>query len=104
MASLQVRDFPEELYAELKVRAKQEHRSISQQAIIAIREHVAEGWERAKPIKVFPAKDDFARGETPNYLERRLKVLEEIHAMPKPYIPPDFPSTVELLHEAREER
>jgi hypothetical protein len=41
MPYLQVRDFPPELYQRLKQQAKSEHRSVSQQTIIAISEHIA---------------------------------------------------------------
>jgi hypothetical protein len=40
MPALQVRDFPAELYSCLRDCAKREHRSISQQTIIAVREHL----------------------------------------------------------------
>lgn len=38
MPALQVRDFPDELYAQLKECADREHRSIAQQTIVAVEE------------------------------------------------------------------
>jgi plasmid stability protein len=103
MASLQVRDFPLDLYEELKTRARQEHRSISQQTIIALREHVAEGMNKAQPISFAPTRGFAAQVERESRVERRRKVLAEIHALPKVKIPDDFPSSVEILREARGE-
>jgi hypothetical protein len=37
MAILQIRDFPEDLYAELRREAERSHRSIAQQAIVELR-------------------------------------------------------------------
>lgn len=103
MASLQVRDFPEELYDELKMRAKRENRSISQQTIIAVREHVTEDWNR-RPINAFRKEGEPSRGGAFQYLERRLKVFEEIDTLPRVVIPPGSPSIVEIIHEGRDER
>ena len=36
MPALQVRDFPDELYVELKACAEREHRSVAQQMIVAL--------------------------------------------------------------------
>lgn len=40
MPSLQVKDFPEDLYEELKEYAAEEQRSVSQQTIYCLREHL----------------------------------------------------------------
>jgi plasmid stability protein len=37
MASLQIRDLPDEVYEALAIRAKSEHRSLAQQAIVELR-------------------------------------------------------------------
>lgn len=37
MAILQIRDFPDDLYAELRREAERSHRSIAQQAIVELR-------------------------------------------------------------------
>ena len=41
MPALQVRDFPDELYVELKACAEREHRSVAQQMIVAAEEMLA---------------------------------------------------------------
>lgn len=38
MASLQIRDMPEELYQSLKARAEKDHRSLAQQALVLLSE------------------------------------------------------------------
>jgi plasmid stability protein len=38
MASLQIRDMPEDLYKSLKLKAEKDHRSLAQQAIILLSE------------------------------------------------------------------
>jgi antitoxin FitA len=38
MASLQIRDMPEELYESLKLRAEKDHRSLAQQALVLLSE------------------------------------------------------------------
>lgn len=40
MPALQVRDFPDKLYVELRQRAEQEHRSIAQQTIVAVESYL----------------------------------------------------------------
>ena len=57
MPLLQVRDFPSDIYEEIKAKAKQEHRTISQQTIVLI-------------------KDSLERNSSDK--DRRLKVLERI--------------------------
>jgi plasmid stability protein len=104
MASLQVRDFPAGLYEQLKARAKQEHRSVSQQTIIAIREHVAEAAARTRPISLSPVRKPWMDEDAQSRIERRKKLFAEIHAIPKVELPPDFPSIVEIVHEGRDER
>ena len=38
MASLQIRDMPEDLYESLKLKAEKDHRSLAQQAIVLLSE------------------------------------------------------------------
>ena len=38
MASLQIRDMPEDLYESLKLKAEKDHRSMAQQAVILLSE------------------------------------------------------------------
>lgn len=100
MGYLQVRDFPEELHEELRLLAKKEHRSVSQQTIIAIKEHVAKAADRAMENQVFGPG---SHGEV-DYGAKRRKVLEWIAATPKPSIPDISERTLRYIHEGREER
>ncbi|MDR2479123.1 MAG: hypothetical protein LBD48_07410 [Treponema sp.] len=59
MPLLQVRDFPEDLYAEIGFMAKQEHRTISQQTIVLIKQGL---------------------GKTETNKERRKRILAQIMA------------------------
>jgi hypothetical protein len=63
MPLLQVRDFPDDIYAELSYVARKEHRSIAQQTIVLIQKGL---------------------GRTETNRERRKRVLEEIAAMDVP--------------------
>jgi len=43
MASLQIRDMPDDLYESLKLRAEQDHRSVVQQALVLLSEALKAG-------------------------------------------------------------
>ncbi len=78
MPILQIRELPEHLYEKLKAVAKSEHRSIAQQALIAL----AKGLEiDADPVA------------------RRKAVLDELESFEIPDI--NFPDPVELIREDR---
>ena len=80
MPLLQVRDFPGDVYEELKYKAKQENRSIAQQAIVLIKNGLNE--------------------ELPSH-KRRRKILDEINSwtVPKSAKKIDF---VKWIREDRE--
>jgi len=103
MGYLQVRDFPEELHEELRLLAKKEHRSVSQQTVIAIREHVAQAADRAAANQVYWNDAFPKRRDEENYLARRRKVFERIAATPKPLIRPTAEDIVRLISEGRED-
>ncbi len=104
MAYLQVRDFPEDLHEQLRQLAKKEHRSVSQQTIVAIKEHIAQAADRAMKHQVASADAPAEKVGDVNYLERRRKVFERVAVLPKIEIPEGFPSVVEIIHEGRAER
>lgn len=104
MAYLQVRDFPEDLHEQLRILAKKEHRSVSQQTIVAIEECVNRAFERARPIDVSGTGVPHRSNRDGSYLERRKKVFERIKNTPKFDVPDDFPSITEIIHEGRAER
>ena len=97
MPYLQVRDFPPELYGRLKQRAKNEHRSVSQQTIIAINEHVASASARAKTETTVTTGAE-------ERIEKRQRLFARIKATPKPGELPSSDSIVELIHSGRESR
>jgi len=103
MGYLQVRDFPEDLHGELKLLAKNEHRSVSQQTIIAIKEHVAHAAERDKANQVNNAGGPFKSRGTTDYLDKRMKVFERIAATPKPFLDLKSEDIVRAIHEGRAE-
>ena len=79
MPLLQVRNFPEDLYAEISFMAKQEHRTISQQAVVLIQQGL---------------------GKKETNKERRKRILERIMAR-------EIPESVKAIDEVawiREDR
>ena len=96
MPALQVRDFPEELYEELRLCAQREHRSIAQQAVVAVQKYLA--------------KQDGYEGFTPDslvgtdYRERRNKVFERIDLLPQLDVSEGFPLPEEMIREMRDSR
>ena len=102
MPALQVRDFPEELYQLLRERAKQQHRSISQETVIAVQRHVASQPEASTSLlsqQVY--ESDEIKQER---LERKRAAFKRLAALPKIILPADFPSSVELVRELRDSR
>lgn len=111
MTALQVREFPDELYEQLKEYAASQHRSIAQQTIVAVERMLSEvqnaqsssttmhasGWN-PRIISFDTEANRQAR------IAKRQALFAEIATLPKMEIPDDFPSIVELIHEARDER
>lgn len=79
MPTLQVRDLPEDIYLQLNYLAEKEHRSITQEAIVLLKEGI-----------------DSKIGNK----DRRRKVLERISALK--LNGEDFPDPVALIREDRE--
>lgn len=128
MPALQVRDFPDDLYAELKSCAAKEDRSISQQTVHILREYLkaykrlagrsdwmvvpkAEtnvsglgGGAHSSSKRESYYCDTATEAERQARIEKRRKIFEEIEAFQHPEIPDDFPSPVELVRQGREER
>ena len=103
MGYLQVRDFPEDLHEELRLLAKKEHRSVSQQTIIAIKEHVAQAADRAMAHQVYFSGAPRPRDGEADYGARRQKVFEWIAATPKPNLNLSSEDIVQMIREGREE-
>lgn len=99
MPALQIRDLPQGLYDELRLRAEREHRSLAQQATVAIEQHL-----RLVPPTEQPARPLTEEEERRVRIAKRKAIFARIDTMPKVEIPDDFPDIVEIIHEGREER
>lgn len=115
MPVLQVKDFPADLYEELRACAVVQDRNISQQTVHIVREYLRAYRQAGSSASwvVRPAIDrpdgqlcaKSCVDETPEErIERRRKVFEAIDAMPKFEVPDGFPEPAELIQEMREER
>ena len=112
MPALQVRDFPDDLYERLKACAALEHRSVAQQTVALVEEglnarnesHYWDGRELhrlGRAPQVIDFDTDEARAAR---IEKRKELFAEIDKLPKFDVPDDFPDTVELIRQGREER
>ena len=112
MTALQVRDFPADLYEELRSCAREQDRSLSQQTVHILREYLqaygqakddAELTVRTAACRIGDATDE-GEGAAARRTERRRKTFEEIDALPVFAVPEDFPEPAELVRDMREER
>lgn len=104
MPALQVRDFPEDLYEKLKEVAAREHRSVAQQTIVAVEAMVSGEYAYAKEEPRCSLYLDF---DTEEKRAARIKKRQELFESAKAHplvLPPDAPSPVDVIREAREER
>ena len=115
MPALQVKDFPSDLYEELRECAVAQDRSISQQTVRIVREYLIA--YRQADCAVAPATDSpvrpipMQRGAealkpeiSEDRFDRRKKVFEAIDALPQFEVPLDFSEPAELVRNMREER
>ena len=120
MPTLQVRDLPQETYDRLAERARQQHRSLTQETI-AILDGVLcrmssvqagdgagpdeEGGEKVPSPLPQPSWVELRRVDTPEERARRRRAsIERVRALPGFSVPADFPAVPELLDEDRERR
>lgn len=111
MPALQVRDFPDELYEQLKAYAASQHRSVAQQTIVAVEQmleaadaqHYWDGRELHRLERRSRYLDYDTEEERAARIEKRKKLFAEI-AKNKANYPDDMPSAVEMVHEGRRER
>lgn len=107
MPALQVRDLPQDLYDDLQIRATKEHRSMAQQTIVALEDHL-----REKPRKrVAFAKPDYPWSDgTPEEMreraERKRALFEQIDELNRRQVGPGTTSEeiVQMIRDMREER
>lgn len=104
MPALQIRDLPQGTYDALKWRAEREHRSMAQEATVAIERH----------LQLVPGEQQmmgYERRALAGEEERRARIAKremifaEIHdALGRVEISDDFPDPVGIIHEGRRER
>lgn len=122
MPALQVKDFPPDLYEELRECAAQQDRNISQQTVRILREYlqayrqVGEVLGKADPVlprssgavscsgRVLFSKGFPDDGDMHDRIARREKIFEKIHALPRLEDSDGFLDSVELVRQTREER
>lgn len=128
MPALQVRDFPDDLYAELKSCAAEEDRSISQQTVHILREYLKaykrlagrSDWMVIPKTEVqtsvlgggahsFPKRESYycdtaTEAERQARIERRRKIFEEIEQDPSFDLPEEYSDIAQMIRDMREER
>lgn len=120
MPALQVKDFPSDLYDDLRECAAGQDRNISQQTVHILREylraykHLGESvaWKAGetepeasrKPALEIYAGSKALDQETKMRIERRRRAFEKIESLPKPELSGNDPSAAELIRQMREER
>lgn len=114
MPALQVRDFPEELYEQLKDCAKREHRSIAQQTVACVDWYVNGAGAPGAPLAWRGGEQERRDRDRepiwmhhelpPEQVEERRKLFAELEALPIFDVPDGFPSAVELIREDRDAR
>ncbi|MDO4290614.1 MAG: argininosuccinate lyase [Eggerthellaceae bacterium] len=109
MPALQVRDFPDDMYEQLKECAAREHRSIAQQTIAFVEqgirqysgEYYWDGKTLHRPVQMLgfdTEKERLAR------IEKRKALFSEFKEIEWKGPKPTSEEMVEMLHEMREER
>ncbi len=112
MPALQVRDFPDDLYEQLKSYAASQHRSVAQQTIVAVEEmlaaqdasHYWDGETLHRAVGQPRCLDFDTEVQRAERIKKRKELFAEIRKMPKFDIPDDFPSAAELVRQGREGR
>ncbi|WP_455163905.1 FitA-like ribbon-helix-helix domain-containing protein [Slackia exigua] len=114
MPALQVREFPDDIYEELKAAAAREHRSIAQQTIICVerflqeasaRERKAEneGYRHRGTSLPYCRQDESTR-EREARIAKRRETFRRIDAFPKLDLPNGALGPVDIIRGMREER
>lgn len=106
MPILQVRDISEDLYEQLRVCAKQQNRSISQQTITILQDFL-----QAQPQPKESATGSFSvfssldtAEELQARIEKRKKLFAELDTRKPIPLPEEYDSIVDMIHACREER
>ena len=104
MPALQIRDLSQGTYDALKWRAEREHRSMAQEATVAIERHLQ--LVPGEPQMIgYDRRALTGEEERQARIARRERVFAEIHdVLGGVEIPDVFPDPVEIIHEGRRER
>ena len=114
MPALQVREFPDDIYEELKAAAAREHRSIAQQTIICVERFLREAsarerkienegcWHRVTPHSSY--QQDESTREREARITKRRETFRRIDAFPKLDLPNGALGPVDIIRGMREER
>ena len=100
MPALQVRDFPDDLYEDLKKHATREHRSIAQQTIKAVEDMLRREDASMRDANVHEFDSLAARQKR---IEKRKALFAKTHELAKK-LPKDMRPAAEVIREGREER
>ena len=99
MPVLQIRALPQDVYDLLVETAKRQYRSITQQAVVSLREGLFQ-----TPTAAHVAQPDAGMRAPTQRVAQREAIWARIQAMEKPKIPKDFPSPAELVRDDRDSR
>ena len=106
MPALQIKDCPVVVYERLRTCAREENRSISQQALTAIEDFLdlRDGLRTAADLHMRSFGPSSVRQlDETDYLARRLKALDRINELPSIPVTAKTPSTAEILAGIRAE-
>lgn len=110
MPALQVRDFPDELYEQLKAYAASQHRSVAQQTIVAVEQMLAHPeashcWSGERLYRVVRPQFDFdTEEERAARIEKRKRLFAEMDKVAWKKPKPTGDEIVAMVREGREER
>lgn len=110
MPALQVRDFPDELYEQLKAYAASQHRSVAQQTIVAVEQMLAHPeashyWNGERLYRaVRPIPDYDTEEERAARIEKRKKLFARMDEITWKKPKPTADEIVAMVREGREER
>lgn len=105
MPPLQVKDFPTDVYERLRQCAREENRSISQQALTIIEDYLSmrdSGAFLPRSNHGLVASSQTIR-EKIDYGEKRRRAIERINSYPPIPITDELPSSAELIRQIRDE-
>lgn len=105
MPALQVREFPEDLYEDLKAYAAQQHRSMAQQTIVAVQEMLS---ATPRPLAPCSSPSRIIRFEPPaerqERIARRKAIFEQLSRIAWTAGKPTAKDITAMIHEGRKER